>query len=255
MSIKGAMQKVFTRKRLVLIGSYFFMLVLVLIILDQFMMPWYTKHGEALAVPNVIAQRFEDAKELLELQGLKVIKAGEKNNAQLPFGYVVEQNPRPARLVKMGRRVYLTISSGEREFQMPNLVGLSETNARERLKSYSLRLEDIVYKYSPKEPGNVVMAQSVDLGTLVKVGAPIEITVSLGKPTENVIVPSLLAKTLDVAKRELQKADLVLGKIRYKIDDVLIPNSVLIQSLDAGTEVAHGDTVDLLISTTRPLKN
>ncbi len=248
MAIKGTLQNVFTRKRLVLLGTYFIMLVLAVILLDQFAMPWYTKHGEALAVPNVIAQRFEDAKELLELQGLDVVKAGEKNNAQLPFGYVVEQNPRPARLVKMGRRVYLTISSGEREFQMPNLVGLSETNARERLKSYSLLLEDIVYRYSPEEPREVVMAQSKDPGTLVKVSTPIEITVSLGEPTENVIVPSLLAKTLDVAKRELQKAGLVVGKIRYKIDEEFIPNSVLYQSLDAGTEVAHGDTVDLLIT-------
>ncbi len=247
--LKETLQKVFTRKRLALLGSYFLMFVFVAIVFDQFIMPWYTKHGEALAVPNVIAQRFEDAKELLELQGLDVIKAGEKNNAQLPFGYVVEQNPRPARLVKMGRRVYLTISSGEREFQMPNLIGLSETNARERLKSYSLLLADIVYKYSAEEPRNVVMGQSEDPGTLVKVGDPIEITVSLGEPTENVIVPSLLAKTLAVAKREIQRAGLVLGKITYKIDDEYIPNSVLIQSLDAGTEVAHGDTVDLLIST------
>jgi len=197
----------------------------------------------------VIAQRFEDAKELLELQGLDVVKAGEKNNAQLPFGYVVEQNPRPDRLVKMGRRVYLTISTGEREFQMPNFIGLSETNARERLKSYSLLLEDIVYRYSTEEPRDVVMAQSKDPGTLVKVGTPIEITVSLGEPTENVIVPSLLAKTLDVAKRELQKAGLVVGKVTYKIDDDFIPNSVLYQSIDAGTEAAHGDAVDLLIST------
>jgi len=249
MSIKGTLQKVFTREGLVLLGTYFIMLVLGVILLDQFAMPWYTKHGKALAVPNVIAQRFEDAKELLELQGLDVVKAGEKNNAQLPFGYVVEQNPAPARLVKMGRRVYLTISSGEREFQMPNLIGLSETNARERLKSYSLLLEDIVYKYSTEEPRDVVMAQSEDPGTLVRVGAPIEITVSLGEPTENVIVPSLLAKTLDVAKRELQKAGLMVGKIRYKIDDEFIPNSVLYQSLDPGTEAAHGDTVDLLIST------
>jgi len=251
MSIKGTLQKVFTREGLVLLGTYFIMLVLGVILLDQFAMPWYTKHGKALAVPNVIAQRFEDAKELLELQGLDVVKAGEKNNAQLPFGYVVEQNPAPARLVKMGRRVYLTISSGEREFQMPNLIGLSETNARERLKSYSLLLEDIVYKYSTEEPRDVVMAQSEDPGTLVRVGAPIEITVSLGEPTENVIVPSLLAKTLDVAKRELQKAGLMVGKIRYKIDDEFIPNSVLYQSLDPGTEAAHGDTVDLLISTYR----
>ena len=253
--LKGILQKTLTRKRLVLIGIYFIILILVTIVFDQFIMPWYTKHGEALAVPNVVAQRFEDAEELLRLQGLEVIKAGEKNNAQLPFGYVVEQNPRPNRLVKMGRRVYLTISSGEREFQMPNLVGLSETNARERLKSYSLLLEDIVYRYSSEEPRDVVMAQSIDSEILVRVGTSIEITVSLGEPTENVIVPSVLGGTLDAAKRELQKAGLVLGKVTYKINDEFLPNSVLYQSLDAGTEAAHGDTVDLLVTTFKHKNN
>lgn len=240
-----------TRKRLILLGTYLIILFLGILVLDRFIMPWYTKHGEALAVPNVIAQRFEDAEELLELQGLKAIKAGEKNNAQLPFGYVVEQNPRPNRLVKMGRRVYLTISSGERKFEMPNLVGLSETNARERLKSYSLLLEDIVYRYSSEEPRDAVMAQSKNPEILVRVGTAIEITVSLGEPTENVIVPSLLGRTLDVAKRRLVKAGLVLGKVTYKINDEYIPYSVLFQSLDAGTEAANGDTIDLLVTTFR----
>ncbi len=249
MTIKRNLLYFFTKRRLIIWGVYLTVFISIVLLFDEFIMPWYTKHGEALAVPNVIAQRFEDAKELLELQGLEVIKGGEKNNAQLPFGYVVEQNPRPNRLVKMGRRVYLTISSGEREFLMPNLVGLSETNARERLKSYSLLLEDIVYRYSSEEPRDVVMAQSKDPETLVRVGTSIEITVSLGEPTENVVVPSLLGGTLDAAKRQLQKAGLVLGKVTYKINDEFLPNSVLYQSLDAGTEAAHGDRVDLLITT------
>jgi len=86
-----------------------------LLIMDKAIMPWYTKHGEALAVPNVVAKRYQDAKDLLAMHDLVTVKAGEKHDSDLPFGYIAEQNPRANRLVKKGRRVYLTISVGERE--------------------------------------------------------------------------------------------------------------------------------------------
>ena len=89
--MKGTLQKVFTRKRLVFVGTYFMILVLVVILFDRFIMPWYTKHGEALAVPNVIAQRFEDAKELLELQGLKVVKGEKKIMPNFPLGTLLNK--------------------------------------------------------------------------------------------------------------------------------------------------------------------
>lgn len=252
MSIKQSLSAFFTTKRLILWGVYLALLITVTLLFDKFVMLWYTKHGEALAVPNVVAQRFEDAKDMLELQGLKAIKAGEKHNASLPFGYVVEQNPRANRPVKKGRRVYLTISAGEREVQVPNLVGLSETNARERLKSYGLLLGDVEYQYTDEELPNVVMAQSTDPGVLVTASSSIDITVSLGEPTENAIVPMVMGKTLEIAKRDIRKAGLVIGKITYKVNNEYLQNTVLDQTPEAGLEVAHGEKIDLLVTTFDP---
>ncbi len=219
------------------------------LLLDNLIMPWYTKHGEALAVPNIVAKRYEVAKEILEEHGLEVVKAGEKHDANLPFGYVAEQNPAPNRLVKEGRRVYLTISVGERDVEVPNLVGLSEKNAGERLKSAGLRIGEIDYVYVPNEVQDVVISQSPRPDELVKISSVVDLTVSLGQPTENVTVPALLGKTLAVGKREVQKSGLTLGDISYAVNDQLLPNTIMNQSLEPGLVVDYGDTLDLTVST------
>ena len=235
-------------KWLIMLGFFVLIITGVLFLFDQLLMPAYTKHGEALLVPNVIAKDYESAKELLEKHELKVVKGGEKYDANLPFGYVVDQSPRPNRLVKKNRRVYLTISVGEREIEMPHLKGLSETNAIERLKSFGLRLGDIEYEYVIDEPADLVIGQSVAPQAFVKRSDTINLRVSLGSPTANARVPQLFNKPLKIAKREIRKSGLKLGKIERRLDNTVLPNTVIDQSLKAGMEIPRGQKIDLVIS-------
>lgn len=248
-AIREILKRIFTLRWIAIAAAMFIVFLFIVLLFDQVIMPWYTKHGEALAVPNTVAKRYEEAKELLEMRGLKVIKAGEIHDANLPFGYVVDQNPRPNRLVKKGRRVYLTISAGEREIQVPELIGLSENNAIERLKSVGLRVGDIEYEYVPNEPANVVIEQFPSAQKLISSSKPIDFIVSLGAPTQNVSVPSLFGKTLDTAKREIQRAGLKVGEITYKVNNNFLPNTILNQTPQPGDDVAFGDKIDLLVTT------
>ncbi|MFQ6113858.1 MAG: PASTA domain-containing protein [bacterium] len=251
--LKEILSRIFTPKRIFFLAFLFTLFISFVILLDQKIMPWYTRHGEALTVPNVTAKRFETAKEILEKHGLKVVKGGEKYDSELPFGYVVSQNPRANRKVKRGRRVYLTTSLGEREIEVPNLIGLSETNAEESLKSLGLRLGEREYEYVPNEPPEVVISQSKAPKSLVRAGTTIDITVSLGQVQENVIVPSVLGKTLEAAKREIQKAGLTLGNVRYQVHNDFLPNTVIDQSISDGQQVSRGETIDLVVTTvTKP---
>ncbi|MFQ5640296.1 MAG: PASTA domain-containing protein [bacterium] len=246
--LKRIFTKIFTKKVLLFLGIVFVICIGLALFFDQIVMPWYTEHGQALAVPNVIAKRFDTAKELLELQGLEVVKQGEKYDSQLPFGYVVEQNPRANRLVKKGRRIYLTLSIGERELLLPDLKGLSETNAEETLKSLGLRIGEREYKYVPNELPLVVIEQSIPPNSYVKTSTLVDITVSLGEPVENVIVPSLIGISFENAKRSIQKAGLTLGHVTYLRNEDLLPNTVIDQTLNAGTTAASGDTLHLVVS-------
>lgn len=247
--IKLEIRRICTPRRMAIFGAVFLGMFLLVILMDNLVMPWYTKHGEALAVPSIVGKRYEEAKEMLELNDLIAVKSGEKNDPNLPFGYVLEQNPLANRLVKKGRRVYLTISVGERDLEVPNLVGLSENNAGERLKSVGLRVGEIDYVYAANEVKDIVLEQDPRPREMVKGSAVINLTVSLGEPTENVAVPNVLAKTLEVAQREIQRAGLHLGRISYKLSDEFLPNTVIDQSIPAGTIVDHGDTLNVTVTT------
>ncbi len=246
---RKALAKALTPKGAIWFGGIVLGMFVILLIFDNFLMPWYTKHGEALTVPNTVAQRYEDAKDLLEISDLEAVKAGEKSDPNLPFGYVVEQNPKANRLVKKGRRIYLTISVGEREVLVPTLVGLSENNAEERLKSVGLRLGEVDYAYVPDEVNGVVIAQSIAPSSLVKASVTVDMTISLGEPTGNVTVPSVLSKTLDVATRLVQKAGLNLGRVDYIINDGLLPSTVIDQSINPGMVAEPGDTLNVVVTT------
>lgn len=245
---KNLFGKLVTRRVLLIAALACTAFLLLIMLFDEVVMPWYTKHGESLLVPNTLAQRYENAREVLKEAGLVAVKAGEKNDPNLPFGYVVEQNPPPNRPVKKGRRVYLTISVGEREVPAPALVGLSENNAIQSIKSVGLRLGEIDYEYVNNELPDVVISQSIEAKELLNVNSTIDIVVSLGRPKENVTVPRVLGKTLISAKRYLRKAGLVVGDISYRESENFLPNTILDQSIDAGTIVPFGEQVNLLVT-------
>jgi serine/threonine-protein kinase len=246
--MKTLFENLFTSKNLLFLGFVVLSVISFIILMDLVIMPIYTKHGESLEVPNSLAMRYEEARELLESHDLKVVKAGERYDSELPFGYVADQNPRPGRLVKHGRRVYLTISVGERDIEVPELVGLSETNAIERLKSKGLRVGEIDYQYS-NELRDVVIEQSHPSNSLVKANSTIDLVVSNGKPIGNARVPELLGKSLKSSERELKKAGLQLGHVTYELNDQLLPNTVIDQDLEPGTELPHGTYINLVVST------
>jgi serine/threonine-protein kinase len=246
--MKDLLQKTVSAKTLLLTAAILLFFLLFLALVDDVLMPWYTKHGESLAVPSVVAKPMEEAKDILEEQGLEVVKAGEKYDARLPFGYVVDQNPRAKRLVKKGRRIYLTMSIGEKEIEMPKLLDLSETNAVERIKSFGLRLGEIDYTYS-REPANVVIKQSAEPKSYVKLNTTVDLVVSLGEAIGNSKVPELAGLILKEAIRELKRSGLQAGRIRYKVLDGFLPDTVVQQSLPPGHVVSHGTSVDLVVTT------
>ena len=85
--------KLLTPKSLFYFGILCVIFLGIIILLDQVVMPWYTRHGEALAVPKVTARRFDLAKDILALHGLEIVKQGEKYNSQHPRPSCSAQHP------------------------------------------------------------------------------------------------------------------------------------------------------------------
>lgn len=223
-------------------------MAVVVLMMDQWIMPWYTRHGESVRVPSVVGMPVEKARELLTSQGFRVVEDERRFDSVFPSGHVIEQNPGPQRPVKSGRRIHLIVSRGERTVKVPRLVELDETQARLTLKNLQLRVGEIEGEFSYTYPENIVLDQSIPPGTEVEIGTAVDLTVSNGRIPSKFVVPFVEGKTLDRAKRDIKKAGLTVGQIIYRSSDQFLPETVLRQSIPAGTTVSRGDTLDLEVS-------
>lgn len=226
-----------------------FWLFIFMLLMDNIVMPIYVRLGQEYEIPNVTELTYNDAEMTLKKHGFKIVLEVQRYDSRFPAGYVISQNPKAFTRVKKGRRIYVVTSMGERYVKVPVLVGNGERNARFMIQSAGLLLDHISYEHSSYYPEGVVSEQSIQPDREVKLGTIINIIISLGPYPDRFLVPVLVGIDLDVAVKRLQKAGLKLGSVTYQIEDKLLPNTVIFQSIEAAAEVNVGEIVELVVST------
>lgn len=220
---------------------------LAFLICDNVIMPLYTRHDQEVKVPNVLNLSNNAAEKILARDGFRMIRGELTHDAYYPPGFVLFQNPEAGAKTKRGRRVYVTISSGERVVAMPKLVDQNLSNAKHTLRAWDLLLGDVELEFYSSLDDTIVTYQSVPEDAEVTVGTEIHITCKV-RPLDKSTVPSLIGISIMEAKEKLNDAKLVLGKVIYQATDRLLPLTVIEQQPEASFETIIGDTVTLVVS-------
>jgi beta-lactam-binding protein with PASTA domain len=229
----------------VLYGLVFIFLI---ILFDQLIMPLYVKLGREIEMPDVLELSLQDARAKLTDNGFRVMVSDSLYDSKHPGGTVIEQNPYPYSMVKKGRRVYLTVSIGERPVIMPNLFGVSPREAELILESRDLKLNGKGYVFSDIYHEGTVMGQSFPQGQPIKAGSRIDITISLGKMSQERVVPNIQGKSLYEAREILRALGLKIGQIEYVVRQDILPETVVGQSLPEGTVFTSEANINLTVS-------
>ena len=223
-------------------------LIVWLFLMDWIVMPIYTHNGQEEELPDITEQPFEYAQEILESKGFKIIKDREKYDSNYPKGMIITQNPEPYAKVKKGRRIYVTVSSGEKSVVVPNLVGSSERDASFILNRSGLILGKVSTVFNEYYPQGVVCEQSIPKDTEAEAKTVLDITVSRGVMPSRFVVPDLIGKNIETAKKLLWEAGLEVGRIENRLEPNLIPGTVILQTVTPRSEVELGRAVGLTIS-------
>jgi beta-lactam-binding protein with PASTA domain len=243
------------KKKLLKKALYYFIGFIVFIMLiDYVIMPLYTKHGKEYELPDVTEKPLAESVELLKDEGFNPVIQDSAYDANYPLDVIIRQNPLPYTMVKKGRRIYLVISIGEKPIYMPNLIGSTLKDAEFRLKDQTLNLNQTIYEFSEFYPNGVVINQSVPAGDNVERNQKINITVSLGPPPSSQEVPNLVGKSMNYVRKELETLGIHLGQIKYQYRPKLVPETVVAQSISAGTPVTKVDSIIVTISTDKPIQ-
>lgn len=179
------------------------------VVLDDYVMPEYTRHGSSVSLPNVEGVSFETAREQLEGKGLDVERQEGRYNPNVSRGEVVDQTPDPGRAVKPGRRVYLTVNSGTaRRVQVPDVLTLSVRSARNRLRTVGLRVDSVRVDTIPAANVGTVTRQEPAPGDTLDEGDGVVLWSAQGVGETRASIPNVYGLSVSEARERLLAARL-----------------------------------------------
>ena len=188
------------------------LLIILAIALGAIAAAWYFSQSDTATVPAVVGLPLDDAVTRVEDEGFKADIVSQPNEAAQ--GTVFRQSPAPATEHDEGSQVQLLVSKGPAEVTVPNTVGVSETEARDRLASAGLKA-NVVEVFSSSEIGNVV-AQDPEAGGKAANGSTVRLNVSKG--TAKVDVPSVVGLPQADATAQAKAAGLVANVVPVPSD-------------------------------------
>jgi eukaryotic-like serine/threonine-protein kinase len=227
---------------------------ILVVLIDNFIMPSYVQRGKTTTVPDVIGLPIGEAKKKLLDIGLEPKEAEYKTDKRYKIGTVILQNPNAESEVKYGRGVYLTISGGEELVDVPNVRGKSIREAAFNLERCGLKLGFISYEPSEDIFPNTIIRQEIQPNNKVTSGSQIDVIVSQGRSTDMRLVPDVSSKTLTEAEKVLTNRGFRIGKITYQINLDLLPNTILEQYPRAGVLMQLGTVIDLIVAQKTEMK-
>ena len=250
-------KSIFDKSDLKFVGINVILAVILVAVILTVLIVWlkaYTQHGEEVEVEDVRGMVIQEAEPLLQAQGLRMIVVDSTYSDKVPFGTIVEQDPRPMSHAKEGRAVYVTINATtRRKVSMPDLQDMSYRQAETTLRGLGLKV-DTAYEYRPSEYKDLVLdvksgGESLKPGTKVAVGTRVKLVVGKGRGTEHVTVPNVIGMTLQDARTALLNRWLTVGAVYY--DEAVqegVTQYVYRQTPNAGERLLEGETVALRLS-------
>lgn len=226
--------------------------IIILVVLISYLRT-YTEHGVEVEVADVRGLVEAEAAPLLSAQGLNLVVIDSTYSDKVPFGTIVDQDPKPNAHAKHGRSVYVTINSTtKRQVPMPNLQDISYRQAETTLRGMGL-VVDSVYEYEPSMYRDLVLdikinGVSVPPGEKVPVGTKVKLVVGFGRGTEEVEVPSVIGLPLQDARKVLLSHRLIVGAVSYDEEEDGEPQFVYQQIPAAGEKQIEGEMVALKLS-------
>ncbi|MFB7861885.1 Stk1 family PASTA domain-containing Ser/Thr kinase [Streptomyces sp. NPDC056069] len=130
--------------------------------------------GVPVEVPDVTGETVADATAALQDAGLKVTVAPERINSAEDAGSVAAQSLAEGSRAARGDTITLTVSKGPRMVEVPDVVGMSTSEAKAELEGAGFEVK--VEKTFPFL-GDTVSGQSVDGGSTAAEGSTVAITI------------------------------------------------------------------------------
>ncbi|MEU6859468.1 PASTA domain-containing protein [Glycomyces sp. NPDC046736] len=205
---------------------------------------WWIGIGRYTSTPSLLDQTGQTVAAYADEAGFDV-EVQEAYSESVPVGEVVSQDPGVGDRIRQGATITVVVSLGPERYQMPDVSGMSEDEAREELGRFSAEVT-VERDYHVDFAKDEVIGTDPAIGETVKAGTPVTLLISDGTPPLN--VPDLIGTSQDSAVNALEAEGLEVGEVTERTSDTIEKGLVIEQSPGPDTPIGPGDTVDLVVS-------
>ena len=225
-------------------------LILLLMIVDAMVMPIFTRQESEVEIPHVVDLSLQAAEARLREADLKFMIGSEEYDSKRPKGTIILQIPGGGSKVKSGRKVILTISKGSASAIVPELEGFTLREARMMLEREGLVPGEIIWHTDLDLPDGVIINSMPAAGTVMRLNADVQLIVNRIETEMMIRVPNFVGLDLDKARSLAQDNFLLVAGINYSVNDDLLPETIMSQSVSPGREVKKWSTIEFTVSAT-----
>ena len=226
-------------------------LIGIVVLLFIFLPRLFGGTGSEMKCPDFIGKQWEEVINNKEYDENFDFEVQWGESAEQEFGYIYNQSKDPGRSVKVGSKITLYVSQGQKTVKVPDLHGKSVAEAVTTLKGMGFKVGETVKITDEEYAEGLVVKTDPGRGIYANQGAEIIIYESTGAPTVYVDLPDLVGLTEEAAKKRLEAEGLAIGTIT-PVDNSKLPKGYVVAQSPNPKEsktVGKGSAVDLSIST------
>ncbi len=198
-------------------------------------------------VPQLAGKTQAEASTALATASLTLGTVTTRSSSTVAAGKVISHTPIAGSVVNTTTAVNIVISTGA---SAPDVVGLTQAAASTAIANAGLVVGSVTQQTSSNVSVGFVISQTPPAGTSVVAGSSVNLVVSTGP--QMVAAPNVVGSTQGAATTSITGAGLVLGTVTQQSSSTVASGSVISQTPAAGTSVAVGSTVTLVVSNGPP---
>lgn len=198
-------------------------------------------------VPKIDGLKEGDAKKAVTDAKLK-FEVVQRTKSDKPVGTVIACSPNENTEVDEGTTIRVDISAGQEASSVPTLFMMKESEAKDEIVKDGFTVGNIDRRNDPTVPKGCVIDQSPEGGSSLEKGKPIDFSISTGpSESDTVSVPSVVNSSEGDASSALKAAGFNVAVSTKATDDSTKDGTVSSQNPPAGTKVAKGSTITIVV--------
>lgn len=149
---------------------------------DDITAPVVSNSETMYEVPNFVGQDWNELKANGEYIGrFELMETGSKYSDDYGVGVVMQQGTAPGTKVRAGTPIAITVSLGSEKCRVPNIIGMTVTQADEALTNSGLRMGSQTEEYNDSyDAGKIIALEGVSVGDSINRDSFVNVRVSLG---------------------------------------------------------------------------